>query len=102
MVLYVRFGGLADGYTDAETVSHKLVANSFCRRMTWPDTVVHPLEVVAGPEGSLDRMHRSGDFSRCLPDNIVERSGCADDLVKTHGFRTASGVIDMHLREHAG
>lgn len=49
MVLYVRFGGLADGYTDAEIVSHKLVCELvLCRRMTLPDAMVHPLEVVAG------------------------------------------------------
>lgn len=64
--------------------------------MTLPDAMVHPSVVVAGIEGSLDRMHCSIAFSRYLPNSIVECSGCADDQsrLQTHAFRIASGVID--------
>lgn len=69
--------------------------------MTWPDTMLHLLEVAAGPEGSLDRMHRSGDFGRYVHNSIVECSGRAQDQDKMRGFLIELGKIGTHLIHHA-
>lgn len=104
--IYVRSGGLAEGYTDAEATSQKFVTNWFSAdKITWPDTILHPLKGLAGPEarywkGVRDRMYRSGDLGRYLPDGIVECTGRADDQVKIRGFRIELGEIDTHLSQH--
>lgn len=104
--IYVRSGGLAEGYTDAEATSQKFVMNWFSAdKITWPDTILHPLKGLAGPEarywkGVRDRMYRSGDLGRYLPDGIVECTGRADDQVKIRGFRIELGEIDTHLSQH--
>ncbi|THH01178.1 hypothetical protein EW026_g1467 [Hermanssonia centrifuga] len=58
-----------------------------------------------GPEalywrGIRDRMYRSGDLGRYLPNGIVECTGRADDQVKIRGFRIELGEIDTHLSQH--
>lgn len=104
--IYVRSGGLAEGYTDAEATSQKFVTNWFSAdKINWPDTILHPLKGLAGPEarywkGVRDRMYRSGDLGRYLPDGIVECTGRADDQVKIRGFRIELGEIDTHLSQH--
>ncbi|PPQ87686.1 hypothetical protein CVT25_011453 [Psilocybe cyanescens] len=104
--IYVRSGGLAEGYLDQDASAEKFVDNWFSvnappRR----DTILHPEEGFAGPEsrhwkGIRDRMYRSGDLGRYLPDGTVECSGRADDQVKIRGFRIELGEIDTHLSQH--
>ncbi|KAG6861299.1 hypothetical protein C0995_001854 [Termitomyces sp. Mi166 len=104
--IYVRSGGLAEGYLDADASAEKFVNNWFSAN-TSPrrDTILHPVEDLAGPEsrywkGIRDRMYRSGDLGRYLPDGIVECTGRADDQVKIRGFRIELGEIDTHLSQH--
>ncbi|EJD05378.1 large subunit of L-aminoadipate-semialdehyde dehydrogenase [Fomitiporia mediterranea MF3/22] len=102
--IYVRSGGLAEGYSDPEATAQKFVTNWFASG-TWPDTILHPPKGLAGPEsrywkGVRDRMYRSGDLGRYLPDGIVECTGRADDQVKIRGFRIELGEIDTHLSQH--
>ncbi|KAJ7432893.1 alpha-aminoadipate reductase Lys1p [Mycena galericulata] len=105
--IYVRSGGLAEGYLDAAATKEKFVENWFAA--TAPprkDTIRHPLaNGLPGPEarhwkGIRDRMYRSGDLGRYLPDGIVECTGRADDQVKIRGFRIELGEIDTHLSQH--
>ena len=104
--IYVRSGGLAEGYSDTEATSQKFVMNWFSAdKITWPDTILHPVKGLAGPEarywkGVRDRMYRSGDLGRYLPDGTVECTGRADDQVKIRGFRIELGEIDTHLSQH--
>ncbi|KAL5514189.1 hypothetical protein ACEPAG_2277 [Sanghuangporus baumii] len=102
--IYVRSGGLAEGYSDPEATAQKFVNNWFSTT-TWPDTLLHPPKGLAGPEarywkGVRDRMYRSGDLGRYMPGGIVECTGRADDQVKIRGFRIELGEIDMHLSQH--
>ncbi|KDR72580.1 hypothetical protein GALMADRAFT_73591 [Galerina marginata CBS 339.88] len=104
--IYVRSGGLAEGYLDQDASTEKFVNNWFSA--TSPprkDTILHPEGHLAGPEsrywkGIRDRMYRSGDLGRYLPDGIVECTGRADDQVKIRGFRIELGEIDTHLSQH--
>ncbi|TFY78984.1 hypothetical protein EWM64_g5026 [Hericium alpestre] len=80
--IYVRSGGLAEGYSDPDATAEKFVANWFAADATpRQDTIAHPLNGTApGPEaahwkGIRDRMYRSGDLGRYMPDGIVECTG---------------------------
>ncbi|KAK0192225.1 alpha-aminoadipate reductase Lys1p, partial [Armillaria mellea] len=105
--IYVRSGGLAESYLDADSSAEKFVTNWFSS--TAPprkDTIKQPLHnALPGPEarhwkGIRDRMYRSGDLGRYMPDGIVECTGRADDQVKIRGFRIELGEIDTHLSQH--
>ena len=105
--IYVRSGGLAEGYSDPQATAEKFVTNWFSADgPPIPDTIANPPGGgVPGPEaqfwkGVRDRMYRSGDLGRYLPDGIVECTGRADDQVKIRGFRIELGEIDTHLSQH--
>ncbi|OBZ78069.1 L-aminoadipate-semialdehyde dehydrogenase [Grifola frondosa] len=104
--IYVRSGGLAEGYSDPSATAEKFVTNWFCENAPpRTDTIAHPHSGQPGPEakhwkGVRDRMYRSGDLGRYLPDGIVECTGRADDQVKIRGFRIELGEIDTHLSQH--
>ncbi|KAK7471081.1 large subunit of alpha-aminoadipate reductase [Stygiomarasmius scandens] len=106
--IYVRSGGLAEGYLDPEATKEKFVMNWFEEKRTTPrkDTIKSPPgNALPGPEarywkGIRDRMYRSGDLGRYLPGGIVECTGRADDQVKIRGFRIELGEIDTHLSQH--
>ncbi|KAF9482698.1 alpha-aminoadipate reductase Lys1p [Pholiota conissans] len=105
--IYVRSGGLAEGYLDEDASAEKFVNNWFSAKSPpRKDTILHPEDRLAGPEslhwkGIRDRMYRSGDLGRYLPNGIVECTGRADDQVKIRGFRIELGEIDTHLSQHA-
>lgn len=104
--IYVRSGGLAEGYLDTEASTEKFVSNWFASSSPpRKDTILHPLQGLAGPEsrhwkGIRDRMYRSGDLGRYLPDGRVECTGRADDQVKIRGFRIELGEIDTLMSQH--
>lgn len=104
--IYVRSGGLAEGYSDPVSTAEKFVTNWFGNEGTLPrDTLLNPLGGVPIPaaqfwKGIRDRMYRTGDLGRYLPTGIVECTGRADDQVKIRGFRIELGEIDTHLSQH--
>ncbi|CAO1612864.1 unnamed protein product [Sympodiomycopsis kandeliae] len=98
--IYVRSGGLAEGYlASAEDNAAKFMPNFLAPDNTYPDTLKDK------PEGQFwkgirDRLYRTGDLGRYLPDGTVECTGRADDQVKIRGFRIELGEIDTHLSRH--
>ncbi|MDB4892681.1 MAG: amino acid adenylation domain protein, partial [Gemmatimonadetes bacterium] len=49
-----------------------------------------------------DRVYRTGDRVRRLPDGTIEFRGRSDDQVKVRGFRVELGEIEHVLAEHRG
>ncbi|QRV97951.1 L-aminoadipate-semialdehyde dehydrogenase [Ceratobasidium sp. AG-Ba] len=104
--IYVRSGGLAEGYLDASASAEKFVDNWFGAGRTREDTIRNPRSGAgAGPEarfwkGVRDRMYRTGDLGRYDAEGRVECTGRADDQVKIRGFRIELGEIDTHLSQH--
>lgn len=98
--IYVRSGGLAEGYLGPPEMSaEKFVPNFLASDLQWEDTLK------GTPEGQFwkgvrDRMYRTGDLGRYLPDGTVECTGRADDQIKIRGFRIELGEIDTHLSRH--
>lgn len=98
--IYVRSGGLAEGYLGPDEVTaEKFVSNFLAKDVKFDDTLS------SKPEGQFwkgirDRMYRTGDLGRYLPDGTVECTGRADDQVKIRGFRIELGEIDLHLSRH--
>jgi L-aminoadipate-semialdehyde dehydrogenase len=102
--IYVRSGGLAEGYLDEAASSEKFISNWFGSSKC-EDTISHPSNGIPGPEakfwkGIRDRMYRTGDLGRYDATGIVECTGRADDQVKIRGFRIELGEIDTHLSQH--
>ena len=99
--IYVRSGGLAEGYLGPpEVTAEKFVANWLAPDLAIDDTLQGTPEG-AFWKGPRDRMYRTGDLGRYLPDGTVECTGRADDQIKIRGFRIELGEIDTHLSRHA-
>jgi amino acid adenylation domain-containing protein len=79
--LYVGGAGLAEGYwRDAERTAARFVA--------------HPQ--------TGERLYRTGDWGRYLPDGTLEFLGREDLQVKVHGYRIELGEIEAVLTRHPG
>jgi L-aminoadipate-semialdehyde dehydrogenase len=105
--IYVRAGGLAEGYLGSDDLSKaKFVDSWFADNAKWVEEdkkIAKPLSEEPWREfykGPRDRMYRSGDLGRYLPTGDVECVGRADDQVKIRGFRIELGEIDKHLSDH--
>lgn len=106
--IYVRAGGLAEGYLgDEQKNKEKFVRNWFIDEQRWVEEDKKRLAAAGQSEpwreffsGPRDRMYRSGDLGRYMADGNVECCGRADDQVKIRGFRIELGEIDTHLSKH--
>ncbi|MEP6802063.1 MAG: amino acid adenylation domain-containing protein [Acidobacteriota bacterium] len=52
--------------------------------------------------GEMQRLYKTGDVARYLPNGDIELLGRNDDQVKLHGFRIEPGEIEAALRRHPG
>jgi amino acid adenylation domain-containing protein/non-ribosomal peptide synthase protein (TIGR01720 family)/FkbM family methyltransferase len=80
--LYVGGGGLARGYLQRP----ELTGDRF---------IPHPFSRNGG-----ERLYRSGDLARYLPDGDIEYLGRIDHQVKVRGFRVEPDEIEVVLSQH--
>ncbi len=82
--IYLRSPHLAQGYLgDGELTRTRFLTNPF----TGLDA---------------DRLYKTGDMGRFLPDGDIEFLGRTDDQVKIRGFRIEPGEIEAALNQHPG
>ncbi|CAG8523111.1 8211_t:CDS:2, partial [Ambispora leptoticha] len=100
--IYVRAGGLAEGYLQLEQVTReKFLTNWFSDgKNKNDDDEKGSEEWRAYWKGKRDRLYKTGDLGRYRPDGNVECVGRADDQIKIRGFRIELGEIDTHLSQH--
>ncbi|TCP54483.1 amino acid adenylation domain-containing protein [Tumebacillus sp. BK434] len=73
-------------------VSGPMVARGYLNR---PDLTAEKFIEVNG-----ERLYKTGDLARWLPDGSLEYGGRIDDQVKLRGFRVELGEIETQLRKH--
>ncbi|TIB62058.1 hypothetical protein E3P78_02521 [Wallemia ichthyophaga] len=99
--IYVRSGGLSEGYLDPNATKEKFTENWFGFGVERRDTIAETKPDYSKYwKGIRDRMYRTGDLGRYGPDGLVECTGRADDQIKIRGFRIELGEIDTHLSAH--
>jgi amino acid adenylation domain-containing protein len=82
--LFIGGAGVARGYRSrAELTAEKFIPNPFTS---------------AGGE----RLYKTGDLARYLPDGQMECLGRIDQQVKIRGFRIEPGEVESMLRQHKG
>ena len=80
--IYLRSPHIARGYLGDETLTRE-------RFVTNPFTGV-----------ASDRLYKTGDLGRYLPDGNVEPLGRADQQVKIRGFRVEPSEVEAEMRKH--
>ncbi|KAE9396455.1 large subunit of L-aminoadipate-semialdehyde dehydrogenase [Gymnopus androsaceus JB14] len=115
--IYVRSGGLAEGYLvppksqangEPDMNDEKFVRNWFHSQNDEEDAgYADTLSTSSDPArhywfGVRDRMYRSGDLGRYDTEGGVECIGRADNQIKIRGFRIELGEVDTHLAAHPG
>ena len=80
--LYIGGDGLARAYLNRpELTSERFILNPFSNKKG-------------------DRLYKTGDLGRYLPDGNIQFLGRLDDQVKIRGFRIELGEIEAVLRQH--
>ncbi|WP_462160305.1 non-ribosomal peptide synthetase [Pseudoalteromonas maricaloris] len=86
--LWIGGAGLARGYLNRPELSReKFIPNPFFDRSV---------------AGSPEKVYRSGDLVRYLPDGELEFIGRVDAQIKIRGFRIELGEIESHLNQLPG
>jgi aspartate racemase len=90
--LYVGGVGLARGYINRpELTEKKFITNPFSRgRGAGEDESSH-----------RERLYKTGDLARYLPDGNIEFLGRLDNQVKIRGFRIELGEVEATLSQHS-
>jgi amino acid adenylation domain-containing protein len=82
--LHIGGHGLAQGYWNRpELAAEKFIPNPFAKHFS-------------------NRIYKTGDLARFLPDGKVECLGRLDQQVKVRGFRIEPGEVETVLRQHTG
>ncbi|KAF2235580.1 L-aminoadipate-semialdehyde dehydrogenase large subunit [Viridothelium virens] len=108
--LFLRAGGLAEGYLGANAETQRLnedkfLSNWFVDSTKWTREYERIASEAPEPwmklyKGPRDRIYRTGDLARIRSDGAVECTGRIDNQVKIRGFRIELGEIDSHLSHH--
>ena len=88
--LYIGGAQVSRGYLNRpELTTEKFITNPF-------------IKSPHNNKGWRDRLYKTGDKARYLPDGSIEFLGRIDRQVKIRGFRIELGEIETKLRQHQG
>ncbi|MBR8831153.1 MAG: amino acid adenylation domain-containing protein, partial [Chlorogloea purpurea SAG 13.99] len=87
--IYIGGDGLARGYLNRP----ELTREKFIDAPSWNDEGIFPVP-------TTERLYKTGDLARYLPDGNIEFSGRIDNQVKIRGFRVETGEIEAVLTQH--
>jgi amino acid adenylation domain-containing protein len=88
--LYIGGAGLARGYLNRpELTAERFIPNPFSKA-----------EGRRHKAQGSDRLYKTGDLARYLPDGNIEYLGRLDNQVKIRGFRIELGEIEAALNQH--
>jgi acyl-coenzyme A synthetase/AMP-(fatty) acid ligase len=88
--IHIGGAGLARGYLNRP----ELTAEKFIPNASWNRPVP------GGSEPAGDRLYKTGDLARYLPDGNIEYLGRMDNQVKVRGFRIEVEEIESALARH--
>ena len=110
--LYIGGAGLARGYLNRPNLTEeKFISNPFsdfrlgdcsenledCERIQFSN----PKSKIQNSKLESDRLYKTGDLVRYLPDGNIEFLGRIDHQVKVRGFRIELGEIEVVLTQHS-
>jgi surfactin family lipopeptide synthetase A len=81
-------------------VGELYVSGQGVTRGYWQREILTAERFLTDPFVSGERMYKTGDLVRCLPDGTLEYLGRIDDQVKIRGYRIELGEIEACLLEH--
>jgi amino acid adenylation domain-containing protein len=89
--IYIGSDGLARGYLNhPDLTNQRFIANP----------LVETFRETSLPKSKLNRLYKTGDLARYLPDGNLEFVGRIDEQVKIRGFRIELGEIEALLHQH--
>jgi amino acid adenylation domain-containing protein len=92
--LHIGGAGVARGYLNrSELTEEKFIPNPF-------SSLNSSLEEEILGQSSLERLYKTGDLARYLPDGRIEYLGRIDNQVKVRGFRIELAEIEAVLTQH--
>ncbi|MBD2772939.1 non-ribosomal peptide synthetase [Iningainema tapete] len=95
--LYISSVGLARGYLNRPDLTEaKFIPNPFGRGGGAEG------QGSRGESSNFERLYKTGDLARYLPDGNIEFLGRIDNQVKIRGFRIELGEIEALLSQHSG
>jgi len=93
--LYIGGIGLARGYLNQPGLTaERFIPNPFIRETGNTKDATEKLS-------HLERLYKTGDLVRYLPDGTLEFLGRIDNQIKIRGFRVEVGEVEAALRQHS-
>ncbi|MEG4530220.1 amino acid adenylation domain-containing protein [Microcoleus sp. D2_18a_D3] len=94
--LHIGGAGLSRGYLNRpELTAEKFIPNPFAEDGIHASFILHPSSLILS-----ERLYKTGDLARYLPDGNIEFMGRSDHQVKVRGFRIELGEIEAVLSQY--
>ncbi|MEG4044871.1 amino acid adenylation domain-containing protein [Microcoleus sp. Pol17_C1] len=94
--LHIGGAGLSRGYLNRpELTAEKFIPNPFAEDGIHASFILHPSSFILS-----ERLYKTGDLARYLPDGNIEFIGRSDHQVKVRGFRIELGEIEAVLSQY--
>ena len=95
--LHIGGAGLSRGYLNRpELTAEKFILNPFAEDGIHASFILHPSSFILS-----ERLYKTGDLARYLPDGNIEFMGRSDHQVKVRGFRIELGEIEAVLSQYS-